>query len=175
MALPFVVCFVATPLAMLQTAPGARATSPQTGHRTPHVVAVTLLAAFGFTGIARFAYARSEMHQRLPVKVDLDRDPSVVLTDSWKDHGVWGAAAVPIMVAVSNLQSTSNKAYGLDTFVSTLQPGTALVLSAKVESDSQWVVVEGLKGRISGKLQVEETQSTTNKYFLRATKWRWVD
>jgi len=175
MALPFVVCFFAVPLAMLQTTVGDRAPIPAASHRMPQIFAVALLAAFGLTGIAAFAYASSATHQRLPIQVDLDRDPSVVLTDAWRDHGVWGAAAVPVTLAVSNLQITSNKAYGLAAFVGTLRPGTALVLAAKVESAAQWIVVEGLGDRRSGRLEVEETESTSNRYFLKASKWHWLD
>ena len=175
MALPFVVCFVAVPLAMPQTIAGDRARIAEKHCRVPQIFTVALLAAFGLTGIVAFAFGRSTTHQRLPIQVDLDRDPSVVLTDAWRDHGVWGAAAVPVTLAVSNLRITSNKAYGLDAFVGTLRPGTALVLAARVESASQWIVVEGLGDRRAGRLEIEETESTSNQYFLRACKWHWLD
>lgn len=175
MALPFVLCFFAVPLAMLRMTVGNGVTIPEANYRMPQISAVALLAAFGLTGIAAFAHASSTTHQRLPIQVDLDRDPSVVLTGVWRDHGVWGAAAVPVTLAVSNLQITSNKAYGLDAFVGTLRPGTALVLAAKVESASQWIVVEGLGDRRSGRLEIEETESTVNRYFLKASKWHWLN
>jgi hypothetical protein len=135
----------------------------------------SLLAAFRLSGIAAFANASSATHQRLPIQVDLNRVPSVVLTDAGRDHGVWGATAVPVTLAVSNLQITSNKAYGLDAFVGTLRPGTALVLVAKAESASQWIVVEGLGDRRLGMLEVKETESTSNRYFLKVGKWHWLD
>lgn len=175
MALPFVLCFFAVPLAILRRTVGNGVTIPEASYRMPQIFAVALLAAFGLTGIAAFAHASSTTHQRLPIQVDLDRDPSVVLTDVWRDHGVWGAAAVPVTLAVSNLQITSSKAYGLDAFVGTLRPGTALVLAAKVESASQWIVVEGLGDRRTGRLEIEETESTSNQYFLKASKWHWLD
>ncbi len=175
MALPFVLCFFAVPLAVLQMTVGTGVTIPEASNRMPHISAVALLAAFGLTGIVAFAQASSTTHQRLPIQVDLDRDPSVVLTDVWRDHGVWGAAAVPVTLAVSNLQITSPKEYGLDAFVGTLSPGTALVLAANIESPPQWIVVEGLGDRRTGRLEIEETESTSNQYFLKASKWHWLD
>jgi|Laugresu1bdmlbdd_1035124.scaffolds.fasta_scaffold293679_1 hypothetical protein len=68
-----------------------------------------------------------------------------------------------------------NKIYKLDSFVRSLRPGTALVLQSKVETPPQWIVVEGLGERTEGCLRIDETKPTDNWYFVRATKWEWVD
>ncbi len=131
-------------------------------------------SAFVTAGLTAFAASRRGPHDRLPIEPDLHRAPAVILTPSWRNHGVLGTGFVPVELAASSLK-LQPKEYKLDSFVRSLRPGTALVLKANLETPSQWIMVDGLEGRSEGRLKVEETQPTANRYFLKAIKWNWVD
>lgn len=175
LALPFVIAFLSIPIALLQRARAAGQSIPAVANAAPRVAAIALLGAFIVAGLAAFAAGRRGPHASLPLEFDLRHAPSVILTDSWRDHGVLGTASVPVEVAASSLERMQSKTYKLDSFVRSLRPGTALVLQSNVETATHWIVVDGLGERSEGRLRIEETEPTDNPYFVTATRWHWVD
>jgi hypothetical protein len=174
LAQPFVIAFLSLPIALLQTSCATSEPIRASSNSAPRIAAIAMLGAFVAAGLTAFAASRRGPHDRLPIEVDLRRVPSVILTPSWRNHGVLGTGFVPVELAASSLK-LQPKEYKLDSFVRSLRPGTALVLEANLETPSQWIVVDGLEGRSEGRLKIEETQPTANRYFLKAIKWNWVD
>jgi hypothetical protein len=174
-AVPFVVAFLSLPIALLQKLRAEDEPTPTAAADAPRVVAIAMLGAFVATGLGAFAVSRHRTKDGLPLELDLRCVPSVILTDSWRDHGVLGTALVPIQVAASSLECMVDDVYKLNAFVRSLRPGTALVLDANAETSSAWIVVVGLGDRSEGRLKIEQIATTENPYFVTATKWHWVD
>lgn len=175
LAVPFVVSFLSLPIAMLQRVRAAPGPIPGVAQRAPHLVAMAILATFVLAGLIAFAASRGNAHKRLPLHIDLQSTPSVVLTDTWRDHGVLGTASAPIDIVAKGLETSMPQVYGLDTFLRSLHAGTALLLKGQVELGGEMIVVEGVGDRVSGHLIIERIEPTPNRYFVRATEWRWVD
>ena len=174
LALPFVIAFLSLPIAFLQRSRAAEEPIPALTNTAPRAAAITMLGTFIVAGLAAFATSRRNPHDRLPIEVDLHGSPSVVLTESWRNHGILGTVLVPVEVAASSLK-LQPKEYKLESFVRGLHPGTALILKANVESSGQWIVVDGLGNRFEGRLKIEEIEPTANPYFVSATRWHWID
>ncbi len=110
-----------------------------------------------------------------PMTITIGEDPSVFISEKYSSSEVNGAAILTKADAVQSVKDRGMSIYKLDDFINTLSYDALIVFKFHSETASQMLVIENTGGTHNGKLIIEATSPTTNPYFIKATKWHWLE
>jgi hypothetical protein len=110
-----------------------------------------------------------------PMTITIGEDPSVFISEKYSSSEVNGAAMLTKVDAVQSVKDKGMSVYKLDDFLNTLGSDALIVFKFHSETPSQMLVIENAGGINNGELIIEATAPTTNPYFIKATKWHWLE
>ena len=140
-----------------------------------HVASAAILSAL-VIGLAVFVLRRTpNVAPATPMTVCTSSDPAVFISDKSHCSNLSGPAVLAKPDAIQTLKDRGLSVYKLDDFIETLGADALIVFKFHSETPSQMLVIENAGSPRSGKLVVEATAPTANQYFIRATKWHWVE
>jgi len=140
-----------------------------------HVASAAILSAL-VIGLAVYVLRRTpNVAPATPMTICTSSDPAVFLSDKSHSSNLSGPAVLAKRDAIQTLKDRGLSVYKLDDFIETLGTDVLIVFKFHSETTSQMLVIENAGSPRSGKLVVEATTPTANQYFIRATKWHWVE
>jgi hypothetical protein len=142
--------------------------------RISNTASAAVLTMLGI-GVAVYALRKSpSITLATPMSISMSNDPAVFITDNHSSSHLSGPAMLTKNDAVRSLRERSMDNYKLDEFISNLKTDSLIALKTH-KSSYQMVVIEDVGTPRNGILIVEATEPTSIYFFIRATKWHWLE
>ncbi len=143
--------------------------------RLSHACGTVILTMF-IIGIAAYITRKSPtLATATPMTISIGKDPTVFISDTHSSANINGAALLTKADAIQSIIDRGMAVYKLDEFIQTISPSSLIALKFNSETSSQMLVVENPGDPRDGQLQVDSTAPTKNPYFIKATKWHWIE
>jgi hypothetical protein len=110
-----------------------------------------------------------------PMTISLGKDPAVFISEKYSSTKINGAAMLTKADAAQSIKDRELSVYKLDDFINTLSPDALIVFKFHSETANQMLVIENAGDPRNGELIIEATEPTANPYFIKATKWHWIE
>ena len=176
-ATPSLIVFLSLLWAIPESLYGRQAGSGSKGTHIgiSHTCGAVILAVLAI-GLSVYTLRKSPtITPATPMTITIGEDPSVFISEKYSSSKINGAAMLTKADAVQSVKDRGMSVYKLDDFLNKLGSDALIVFKFHSETASQMLVIENAGGINNGELIIEATAPTTNPYFIKATKWHWVE
>jgi hypothetical protein len=176
-ATPSLIVFLSLLWAIPESVYGRQAVPASEGTRIgiSHACGAVMLAVLAI-GLSVYTLRKSPtIAPATPMTITIGEDPSVFISEKYSSSKINGAAMLTKADAVQSVKDRGMSVYKLDDFLNRLGSDALIVFKFHSETASQMLVIENAGSTNNGKLIIEATAPTTNPYFIKATKWHWVE